>query len=151
MDVINIYSKGEYPSDILSNFAANGFIIDGVRCASMEGFLQSLKFRDTKRQAFICSLTGKVAKKCGRKRKIWKLTGNAYWQGKKIKRDSVEFDELIKRAYAAMYQNEIFKRALESTRGKVLRHTIGKHKKRATMLTEEEFISNLNLLRGMQA
>lgn len=151
MDVINIYSKGDYPSNILSNFAPNGFLIDGVRCASMEGFLQSLKFRNVKRQNFICSLTGKVAKKCGKKKKIWKITGNAYWQGKKYKRDSVEFDNLIKRAYAAMYQNDIFKRALESTCGKELRHTIGKHKKRATMLTEEEFISNLNLLRGVKA
>ncbi|MBD5092556.1 MAG: hypothetical protein HDT36_04155 [Clostridiales bacterium] len=148
---MNIYSKGVYPSDILSNFAANGFILDGVKCESMEGFLQSLKFRDVKRQAFICSLTGRVAKKYGTKKKAWKLTGNAYWRGKKYKRNSAEFDELIKRAYAALYQNEIFKRALESTRGKELKHTIGKHSKRATILTAEEFISNLNLLRTAQA
>ena len=83
MDVINIYSKGEYPSDILSNFAPNGFTLDGIRCESMEGFLQSLKFRNKARQVFICSLTGKVAKKCGTKKRAWKITGNAYWQGKR--------------------------------------------------------------------
>ena len=39
---MDIGSKNDYPSCALSNFAAHEFYIDGVRCASMEGFLQSL-------------------------------------------------------------------------------------------------------------
>ncbi len=42
--MIDIHSKGAYPSDALSNFAAYEFMVDGIPCASMEGFLQSLKF-----------------------------------------------------------------------------------------------------------
>ena len=143
MEIIEIYSKGEYPANVLSNFAPNGFELDGVKCASMEGFLQSLKFRSVKRQLYVCSLVGKAAKELGSKKFLWKLTGRVHWQGKRYARDGEEFDALIKRAYAALYNNEEFRTALESTRGKELRHSMGKHKKRATILTEEEFISNL--------
>ena len=40
---MDISSGNGYPAGSLSNFAPHGFIIDGVECASMEGFLQSLK------------------------------------------------------------------------------------------------------------
>lgn len=43
---MEIYSKNAYPSNSLSNFAAHTFIIDGVLCNSMEGFLQSLKYKN---------------------------------------------------------------------------------------------------------
>lgn len=41
---MDIGSGTGYPSAALSNFAPHSFVIDGVECASMEGFLQSLKF-----------------------------------------------------------------------------------------------------------
>lgn len=40
---MDIGSGNTYPSNALSNFAPHSFVIDGVKCASMEGFLQSLK------------------------------------------------------------------------------------------------------------
>lgn len=43
---LDIGSGKDYPSNALSNFAPHPFIIDGVECNSMEGFLQSLKFKD---------------------------------------------------------------------------------------------------------
>lgn len=43
---MNMYSPGEYPLNKLSNFAPNEFEMDGVKCGSMEGFLQSLKYRN---------------------------------------------------------------------------------------------------------
>ena len=36
--IIDVYSKGEYPADALSNFYPHAFVIDGIQCASMEGF-----------------------------------------------------------------------------------------------------------------
>lgn len=147
MEIIDIYSKGEYPANVLSNFAPNAFELDGVKCESMEGFLQSLKFRNIKKQIHVCSLVGKEAKERGAKRILWKLTGNVHWLGRRIKRESREFDGLIARAYSALYQNPTFLSALESVCGKELRHTMGSHNKRATILTEEEFICNLTALR----
>ena len=40
---MDIGSGSGFPSATLSNFAPHPFVIDGVECNSMEGFLQSLK------------------------------------------------------------------------------------------------------------
>lgn len=147
--IIDIYSKGEYPANILSNFYPNKFIFDGIECASMEGFLQSLKVKNAKKQEQMCSLIGIEAKKIGKYRFIWKVTGSVYWRGKKYKRDSFEFRDLIKKAYDAMYkENGGFREALLATKGKELKHSIGKHNPRKTILTEEEFVGCLNALRN---
>ncbi len=147
-NLIDIYSKGDYPANILSNFSPNNFIMDGVECACMEGFLQSLKYRSIKKQIKICGLVGKEAKKAGKKKFFWRFSGNLYWQGKRYKRISKEFDELLLRAYKEMLKNEAFYNALKSSKNCLLKHSIGKHDKRKTILTEEEFINYLYLLRN---
>lgn len=43
--MIDIYSNGAYLANELSNFAYHPFVLDGVHTNSMEGFLQSLKYR----------------------------------------------------------------------------------------------------------
>ena len=156
MDFIDIHSKGKYSPDDdtkkiaieLSNFTAHAFTFDGVECASMEGFLQSLKYLCPKKQREVCLLTGKVAKEAGDGKKRWKITRNIYWCGKRYDRLSPEFRELIFRAYSAMYeQNEAFRTALAETRGKTLCHSIGEPNPKKTILTEREFICMLNRLR----
>ena len=145
--VLDIYSKGEYPSNILSNFYPNIFVFEGVECASMEGFLQSLKVKDIKKQEHICSLVGIKAKKKGKHRFLWKITGNVYWKGEKYKRKSSLFKDLVQRAYNSMYdQNKVFRKALLSAADCELKHSIGKTNPRKTILTEEEFIGCLNIL-----
>ncbi|MBR2590541.1 MAG: hypothetical protein IKE65_06420 [Clostridia bacterium] len=48
---MNIYSKGKYPADALSNFASHPFTFDGFQdIQSKEGLLQSLKFEDVRAQ-----------------------------------------------------------------------------------------------------
>ena len=42
---MDISSGSSYPASSLSNFAPHPFIIDDIECSSMEGFLQSLKFK----------------------------------------------------------------------------------------------------------
>lgn len=148
--MIDIYSKGEYPANVLSNFAANAFQLDGIECASMEGFLQSLKWRSIEKQKEICRLTGIKAKRsAGRIHNyLWRVTQNLYWNGVKYKRASAAYSALITRAYDALYENAVFKEALKSTGSEHLCHSIGKHKKKETVLTEEEFIEQLYRLRG---
>ena len=147
-EVIDIYSKGEYPASVLSNFYPNGFVFEGVECASMEGFLQSLKFRNPKRQLEVCLLTGGDAKKAGNRKFLWRWTGNVFWQGKRLRRTGEEFSRLVFAAYKAMFeQNEIFRKALLGTKGKKLAHSIGRSDKRKTILTEKEFLDALNGLR----
>ena len=69
---MDIGSKSGYPSSSLSNFAGHRFIFDGVECYSMEGFLQSLKFKDPNMQIEVCKLIGKKAKFKGKSKKWWK-------------------------------------------------------------------------------
>ena len=147
--MIDIYSKGEYPANALSNFTANAFQLDEIQCASMEGFLQSLKWRSVKKQKKICLLTGVDAKRsAGRIRNfLWRITQNLYWNGVKYKRESAAYSALITRAFDALYENSSFKEALDSTGAEPLCHSIGEHNKKKTVLTEEEFIEQLYRLR----
>lgn len=156
MDFIDIHSKGKYSPDDntkkiaieLSNFTEHHFTLDGVECASMEGFLQSLKYLCPKKQREICKLTGKVAKEAGDGKKLWKLTHTAFWQGKCYDRLSPEFRELIFRAYSAMYEkNASFREALAASRGAKLCHSIGEPNPKKTILTEREFLCMLYRLR----
>lgn len=143
---MDIGSGTGWPSAALSNFAPHKFIIDNIECASMEGFLQSLKFSSPEMQREVCKLVGKAAKFKGKKKK-WYRTQMLYWQGKEIPRDSDEYQELLDRAYTALSQNESFKKALLATGNATLTHSMGKRKTNETVLTVQEFTSRLYKLR----
>lgn len=144
--IVDVYSKGGYPSNVLSNFSPNPFIIDGVECNSMEGFLQSLKFKNPDMQVEICKLFGGGAKKKGSSKK-WYRDQTLYWRGVAYKRDSVEYQELLDRAFIALGQNSKFRKALISTGKSNITHSMGKKKQNETILTEKEFCSRLMWIR----
>ena len=144
---MDIGSGAGYPAASLSNFAPHPFIIDGVLCNSMEGFLQSLKFKDSEMQKHVCLLVGKAAKFKGKGKKWWK-TQTLHWQDVEIKRESNEYAELLTRAFDQLFTNDGFKNALAATKGATLTHSMGKNKKNETVLTESEFMRQLNRLRS---
>lgn len=144
---MDIGSKSGYPSSSLSNFAPHAFVLDEVQCASMEGFLQSLKFSNPDMQVKVCKLVGITAKRRGSK-KNWKTTQTLYWRGKPYKRDSEDYQKLLDRAYYALSQNASFQRALLATGNSSLTHSIGKNKINETVLTVQEFTSRLYKLRN---
>ena len=149
MEIIDIHSKEPFPSGELSNFYPHGFVFDGVECGSMEGFLQSLKYLCPRKQREVCKLSKGEAKRAGENKKRWKMTRNIYWCGKRYDRLSPEYRALILRAYRAMYaQNELFRKALEASRGKKLCHSIGNPNPKQTILTEKEFLCMLYKVRG---
>ena len=143
---MDIGSGSGYPSAALSNFAPHPFVIDGIECASMEGFLQSLKFSNPDMQKEVCKLVGKAAKFKGKKKKWWQ-TQTLYWQGQEIDRHSQEYQQLLDRAYAALAQNDSFRRALLATGTAALTHSIGKSNPSETVLTKAEFCGRLARLR----
>ena len=146
--IIDIYSKGEYPADALSNFYAYAFQMDGVPCASMEGFLQALKYHNPKEQPAVCALVGLEAKHAGAKKRRWKIQRRVWWQGRAYGLFSDELQQLIDRAYLALYdQNADFRRALADTGEAKLVHTIGRHDMRKTILTEYHFVRRIEMLR----
>ena len=143
---MDIGSKNGYPASALSNFAPHPFIIDGIQCNSMEGFLQSLKFESEEMQKYVCTLVGYAAKKKG-KNKNWRDKQTLYWKGVPIKRDSEQYQTLLNKAYNALYENGKFQSALKATNNATLTHSIGKNKKSETVLTTQEFCSRLTYLR----
>ena len=146
---MDIGSGHGYPADALSNFAPHPFVLDGIECNSMEGFLQSLKFSNPDMQREVCKLVGRAAKFKGKK-KNWYVKQVLYWQGKEIPRDSDEYQMLLDRAYMAMAtQNRGFQCALLATQNAALTHSIGKSKTNETVLTRSEFCSRLTKIRTM--
>ena len=147
--MVEISSKGEYPACALSNFAPHAFVLDGVSCASMEGFLQGLKYRDPARQAEVCALTGKAAKKAGGSKYLWRLAGRVWWRGRAYGLFSDELERLKDRAYGALFsQCPEFRQALADLNGEPMAHSIGKRDARQTILTEYDFLRRLELLRS---
>lgn len=144
---MDIGSNGSYPSCALSNFAAHEFTIDGVRCASMEGFLQSLKCKYPEMQKEICKLIGIKAKREGSKRNNWKEKQLLYWQGKEYPRKSTEYQLLLDRAYLELFKNQKFRAALRAAKDAVFYHSCGKTSEGQTVLTVREFTSRLDFLR----
>jgi predicted NAD-dependent protein-ADP-ribosyltransferase YbiA (DUF1768 family) len=145
---MDIYSKAEWPSSDLSNFAPHEFVFEGVKCASMEGFIQSLKFKTSRIQKDVCNLVGIIAKRRGQKRnKAWKKDPVVWWKGKAIGRYSREYQDLLDRAFEALSKNDNFKKALLSTGNVILTHSVGAKKKSNTILTEQEFCLRLMFIR----
>jgi bacteriophage protein GP30.3 len=140
---MDIGSGTGYPSAALSNFAPHSFVIDGVECASMEGFLQSLKFSDPEMQKHVCTLVGKKAKFKGKKKRWWREQ-KLYWQGKAINRHGDEYQELLDRAFDALSENSGFRRALLATHNAVLTHSIGKKNPSETIFNSQRILFTID-------
>ena len=148
METIDISLKDEYPSCALSTLNEYHFVLDGIECASMEGFLQSLKIRDVEDQRQVCRMVGADAKIWGSQHSGWKEDQTLYWLGKKYYRHSDEYLDLVLRAFfECSKQNNDFVKALLATGEKKLTHSIGKKDPFDTILTEDEFCLLLTKLR----
>lgn len=137
----------QYPGRNLSNFFPHPFTFRGMEVASMEGFLQGLKFKSPEMQREVFKLVGFAAKKKG-SQKNWQQSQTLWYQGHPIPRRSQIYQDLLDEAYDAMYeQNAAFRKALEDTHDATLTHSIGRTKESETVLNIQEFISRLNKLR----
>lgn len=143
----DILYKGLYPSNVLSNLYGHQFLFDGVWCASMEGFLQSLKYCDVDIQRQICALKGGTAK--DKTTDAWRASQTLWWRGASYLRHSPEFFDLVSRAYASLCDYcYSFRYALLATRDLTLIHSIGEPDPTKTILTPTEFCSILTSLRS---
>jgi len=107
---MDIGSKSKYPAGKLSNFTGFSFEFDGVHIASMEGFLQALKFENESAQEITCSLVGFPAKKKGKGRnKYWQSKQTLWWRSVAHPRKSKAYQYILNRAYNALFkQNKDF-------------------------------------------
>lgn len=132
----------------LSNFTPRSFVFHGVKCASLEGFLQSLKCESLVIQREICLLEGKEAKRRGQTYDIWKDSQILWWVGKEYHRLSRGYLLLVTDAYDAVYHCDAsFRQDLLAIGYEEICHTIGNPDMCDTVLTEVEMIYQLNRLR----
>lgn len=145
---VDIHSKSPGVAGLLSNFTMRSFVFDGVLCHSLEGILQSLKFKDPVQQAEICqTLPPSSAKKIGTDQN-WKTHQVLYWKGEAYGRESVAYANLIRSIFESAYdQDPSFQKDLSETIGVPLSHSIGVSDAKETVLTRGEFISILTALR----
>jgi predicted NAD-dependent protein-ADP-ribosyltransferase YbiA (DUF1768 family) len=147
---MDVGSKSGFPAGNLSNFTAHAFVFDGIECASMEGLLQSFKYDDVQIQREICKLTGFTAQRRGQERnEAWKSVQRLWWKGQEYDRHGSAYQELLTRAFDALSQNESFRKALLATGDEHLTHRVGKADPRDTVLTEQEFCSQLIRIRSV--
>ena len=146
MPVLNIGSKSDdWRACRLSNFSADAFVLDGVRMASVEGFIQGIKFfywDSTRRQAF--ESVGVEAKRLGKTAKRFFV----WWQGRTIPHGSSEHHQLIERAIRAKFeQNSESMNALLATEGMTLTHDLGYPDPPKTSLPARVFCDILTRIR----
>lgn len=143
---MDIGSGSGYPASALSNFSPYAFTVDGVECASMEGFLQSLKYSNPDMQKHVCTLVGKQAKFKGKK-KNWYRDQTLYWKGQPIPRKSDDYQDLLDKAFTQLATNKKFQKALLASGNASLKHSMGRKDQSKTVLTTNEFCSRLTYLR----
>jgi predicted NAD-dependent protein-ADP-ribosyltransferase YbiA (DUF1768 family) len=147
--ILDLGSRNGGLGKALSNFASYPFVMDGVQCGGIEGWLQSLKFEGLEEQEMIAVLVGYRAYKVGQVGNDWRDTQTLWWRGKAYPRLSREFHTLIERGYDACFdQNPIFRQSLFETGVDLLTHVIGHHDPTRTTLTEWEYIYNMYRLRA---
>lgn len=133
----------------LSNLYPHEFTFRDLKCASMEGLLQSFKFADTGRASELRKMSGVEAWKEGQKGNGWQKDLTLYMHGQRFNRMSQGYYNLIKEAYDSIAQTSLtFRGALLMTEEHELAHTIGHHDPRFTVLTVSEFLHNLNRVRS---
>lgn len=146
-NTVNVSStSSDWRGVALSNFMLSPFSLDGTLFASIEGFIQGIKFPlgDPRReQAFVSS--GWDAKHLGDTAD----RSGAYWSGQKLAYGSPEHHQLIERALRArIAQNTGLAQVLASTAGAALVHVTGHEPESpTTSLPAKVFCRILNEMR----
>ena len=87
-------NRGDFPQ-MLSNLFPYNFKFRGKKLNSIENFFQGIKFKDKKVQNYVFAYYGTQAVHIKAASSYnWKETGEIYWQGKPIKRESKEYELL---------------------------------------------------------
>lgn len=144
---INVGYKLKGPfSKVLSNLFPYEFAFQGKRLSSIETFFQGIKIKDKNTQKYVFKYSGldsnniKVASDFE-----WKESGIVYWQGKKIKRESDAYYDLVDELYISAIQNPLYRNVLKNVNKPII-HSIGEVDKKKTVFTRYEFEFMLNCL-----
>lgn len=133
----------------LSNLYPYTFMMDGYSILSMEGLLQSIKVKDLIEKKKIWEMYGVKCWKYGQQFNNWKETQILYDNnGYQMKRQSDYYDFFIQRAFDSWFENEDFQKRLKESLKYKITHSMGKTDKTDSILTKDEYISNMERLRN---
>ena len=144
---INVsYGLSNNTSKLLSNLFHYEFNFYDCDFGSIEGFFQGIKFKDPEVQKLVFKYSGREAVALKDASGYdWTTTGNIYFLGKEIKRDSIEYDNLINELYFRVLKNPLYRNVLKKCNLPII-HPIGKESKEETTFTRYEFEHMLNSL-----
>ena len=144
------YLTKESNSRCLSNLFPYEFRFRTHKMESIEGLLQSLKIRKKRLQKKLWRYSGKDAyhTRAFSFADDWRKEGILYWRGKPINRFGLEYQMFLNKMYLNLYKKqELFKKALDQTKNRVLLHSTGKTNPKETILTPDEYINRLTIIR----
>ncbi len=148
-NTFNVHSKSrDERARLLSNFANRPFRINGHMTASVEGFIQGIKFPfdDERRERAFASVGG-YAKSFS----LWAPKRRVWWNGFEREYGSQEHIELIAFAISAKFdQNSDCMNALLATKGLRLTHQTSEPESPDTSLPAAVFCEILTALRDKQ-
>jgi len=147
--IIDISFKAKGLAKALSNLCPYPFEFDGIKCSSMEAFLQSLKTKEPDVQQDICSKPASFCYKLRPMYNDWRKDQTLYWKGVPIDRHSKDYFLLLTNAYEALLdQSPLFRYALMKAKNNryILEHSIGCTEVTETILTPNEFMAILDHL-----
>lgn len=128
------------------------FEFGGKMISSVGAFLTAIKVKSPEIQNLILKMSQENLKIASKNVNPKYQIRDLYWNGKVIKRDSKEYEELLDRVYAQRYKSDFrFRKALNDSKGYILAHSKGKTDISETVLTQEEFLRRLNNLRDSKS
>jgi len=149
-EAYDVGTAGLWPGNQLNIMARNAFVYDGVRCNSLVGIFQSLKFGSPSRQAEVCRMVGREAQAEGENcHRSWKLTAKLFWMGQKFDRHGQPYQEFLNEVFLAVSRNGEFRNALMATRDAVLIDSTLEKSPYKTVITSDEFRGRLMMLRAV--
>lgn len=151
MGKLNIVSHSDdWRAQLLSNFAETPFVLGGIRFASVEGFVQAIKFKpgDPRREQTF-AMVGMAAKRMSRKAEKDYGRRSVWWGMETIAYGSWRHRQLIAEAITAkVLQNPDVAEALIATEGLELEHDLGHPESATTSLPAEVFVKVLTEIRS---
>jgi len=153
METINIGYDQTGIAKALSNLAPHPFIFDGVPCASIEGILQALKFRDFAWQQEVCRRSGVAAWRTREEPNApdWKKRQTLWWNNEEYGRHSDAYQDLLTNIFVTATKSPGLTKALFDSGSIPLVHRhrgFGVHDTHETVLTEAEFVNRLMSIRA---
>ena len=144
---INVGYKLKGPSSkVLSNLFPYEFVFRGKHLNSIETFFQGIKIKDKNTQEYVFKYSGLDSNNIKAASDFdWKESGIVYWQGKEIKRDSDEYDNIVDELYISAIQNPLYRNVLKNINKPII-HSMGEVDKKKTDFTRYEFEFMLNCL-----